>query len=167
MEGMLMGYNVIGSDLSEKAIKDSEENIKWLTGKFDVDKSFLKGLFVKDATKISEGDFNVQPDFVVTETYLGPPLSQIPPKNEIEKNFKEIEENVLGTLKRLREKVVVIAVPFYRSGGKKYFLSNLPEKAKKIGYKTDSLFKSEKRGSLLYFRKDQIVGREIFRLKAT
>jgi tRNA G10 N-methylase Trm11 len=167
MEGMLMGYNVMGSDLSEKAIKDSEENIKWLTGKFDVDKSLLKGLFVKDATAIDSSDFNVPPDFVVTETYLGPPLSQIPPKNEIEKNFKEIEENVLGTLKRLREKVVVIAVPFYRSGGKKYFLSNLPEKAKKIGYKTDSLFKSEKRGSLLYFRKDQIVGREIFRLKAT
>lgn len=167
MEGMLMGYNVIGSDLSEKAIKDSEENIEWLTGKFKVDKSLLKGLFVQDATKIDKGNFTVEPDFVVTETYLGPPLNKIPSKNEIDKNFKEIEENVLGALERLSKifkkgSVIVIAVPFYRSAGKSYFLENLVEKIKELGYKTAPLFKSEKRGSLLYFRKNQIVGREIF-----
>lgn len=168
MEGMLIGYNVIGSDISGKAVKDSEENINWLSNKFDVDKSLLKGLFVKDATKIDSSGFDAEPDFVVTETYLGPPLNQIPSRNEINENFKEIEENVLGALGQLRGilkkgAVIVIAVPFYRSAGKNYYLENLVEKVKELGYDVSDLFREGKRYSLLYCRKNQFVGREIYK----
>ena len=158
-----MGHKVIGSDISEKAISDSQKNLKWLAEKFNVDSSLILDIFVKDATKLTSTDLNIVPDFVVCETYLGPPMSRFPSESEMRKNFSEIEDIVLGALRQLKgiinkDGVVVMAVPFYRQGSKRYFLNNLKKKANELGYATVG-------ETLLYDRKDQIVGREICRFK--
>ncbi|MFC1655803.1 TRM11 family SAM-dependent methyltransferase [Patescibacteria group bacterium] len=170
MEGALMGHKVIGSDISNKAILDSQKNLKWLSEQFKVDLGLVRNIFVKDATKVVLEDLPERPDFIVGETYLGPPLFKLPSPDEIKKNFSEIEGIVLGSLKQFKNIAakggsIVLAVPFYRYRGGKHFLDNLVEKAGELGIVVDNLPNGSKRGSLLYDRKDQVVGREIFRFK--
>lgn len=169
MEGLLMGHKVIGSDISEKAILDSQKNLDWVVGEFEMDKSKIIDVFVKDATELTDGDMKIQPDYIVGETYLGPPQVKSPSEEEMSKNFGEIEEIVLKSLEKFKEIVksgskIVIAIPFYRKNNKKYYLQNLVEKVKELGYDVSDLFQANERGSLLYDRKDQIVGREIFKM---
>ncbi len=168
MEGLLMGKKVIGSDISEKAIADSKTNIDWFRSKFEISRS--SELFVKDAIELSAGDFGVMPDCVVSEVYLGPPQSQFPTDQQIHKNFSEVEDIILGFLKAAKGflkqgSAVVLAVPFYRGRHGNFHITGLVDNMNSLGYEIDKLYKSIKRGSVLYDRKDQIVGREIFRLK--
>lgn len=168
MEAMLMGYKVIGSDISEKAVACTDNNIGWLCEKFKVDKPLLKDLFVKDATKIGSKDLKTCPDFIVTETYLGPPLFKLPSKKEMDVNFGNVQRLVLDFMKRIlpiigRNGTMLIAVPFYRRGNTVYYMENLVEKVQELGYDVSGLFGSGKRGSLEYSRKDQVVGREVFK----
>lgn len=168
MEGLLMGRKVIGSDISEKAIEDTETNLEWFRSKFEIGRS--SEVFLKDATELSTADFGVIPDCVVSEVYLGPPQSQFPTDQQIHTNFSEVEDIILGFLKSMKGILkegssVVLAVPFYRGKHGNFHINGLPEHIKELGYEIDKLYKSIKRGSVLYDRKDQIVGREIFRLK--
>ena len=68
--------------------------------------------------------------------------------------------------KSLTEKRILDKNPqrAHLSGSRKNF-HNLVEKAKELGIVVDNLPNGSKRGSLLYDRKDQVVGREIFRFK--
>lgn len=170
MEGALMGHKVIGSDISKKAISDSRENLKWLCNRFGVDSGLVLDVFVKDSTRVELNDLPQRPDFIVGETYLGPPLFKLPSSEEIKRNFSEVENIVLGSLRQFKgiirkDSSMVLALPFYRYKGGKYFLENLTEKVGALGMKIDNLPNSSNRGSLLYDRKDQVVGREIFRFK--
>jgi tRNA G10 N-methylase Trm11 len=168
MEGLLMGKKVIGSDISEKAVSDSETNLEWFRSKFEISRS--SEVFLKDARDLSAADFSVMPTCIASEVYLGPPQSQFPTDQQIHKNFSEVEEIILGFLKAAKgflEKgsAVVLAVPFYRGRHGNFHINDLVENVENLGYEIDKLYKSIKRGSVLYDRKDQIVGREIFRLK--
>ncbi len=168
MEALLMGYSAIGSDISKKAIKDSENNLEWLKENFKV--AYDYNIFVKDAAKIEPLDFPIQPAAVVSEVYLGPPQSKFPSDKEIYKNFNEVENIILGFLDALKVNIrqdanIVLALPYYKGRKKSFFIEAFEKKIEKAGY---SLIPwpdlSTERGSLLYSRKDQIVGREIFRL---
>lgn len=168
MEGLLMDHSVIGSDINKKAISDSEKNLKWLADKFGGDKTLIRNLFVKDAIEISKQDYELFPDCVVTETYLGPPLFRIPSKKEIDENFNQIRSLILKFLKRIdplikKEGTIVIAVPFYQHGNKTHHIENLVEKVRELGYDVSDLFMGDERVSLLYSRRNQVVGREIFK----
>ncbi|MFC1810346.1 DNA methyltransferase [Patescibacteria group bacterium] len=169
MEGLLMGKKVIGSDISEKAIKDSEQNLQWLGKHFEVERSY--DLFLKDATELSGGDFSILPGCVVSEVYLGPPQSKLPAEKEMKANFKEIESIIIGALESLKGILkegsnVVLAVPFYRGRSGNYFLPMFNKNLANLGYNIEKWPRlSTDRGALLYFRSDQIVGREIFKLK--
>lgn len=168
MEALLMGYMAMGSDISEKAIADSKANLEWLKKNYEITYSYE--LFLKDATKIDAVDIAILPSAVVSEVYLGPPQSKVPASREIVENFAEVEDIILGTLKALKGNVrqggnIVLALPFYRDRDRNHFIDNLDGKIKKLGYEIEELFGAIKRGSLLYDRKDQIVGREIFKLK--
>jgi len=169
MEALLMGYNAIGSDISEKAIKDSEKNLEWLKKNYDL--AYNYDLFVKDAKQIQSIDLPIQPNAVVSEVYLGPPQSTFPSDKEIQNNFREIEEINLGALRALKKNIrqgsnIVLAVPFYKGRSKNYFLERFNKNLESLGYKVVNWpGLSTDRGSLLYFRKHQIVGREIFKLK--
>ncbi|MBU1446088.1 hypothetical protein KKD70_02395 [Patescibacteria group bacterium] len=178
MEGALLGHKMTGSDISEKAIIDSRKNIDWLAENFEIGDASKMQIFVKDATRIESKDLDEKPDHIVCETYLGPPVSKCPLPKTMEIDFKEIQAIIIGALRALKpilnaKSNVVMVVPFYRDGGKRYFLENLVEKIKELGYDVADLFPEEfektfeitctRRGSLTYDRTDQTVGREIFR----
>lgn len=170
MEALLMGYKAIGSDISEKAIKDSEANLAWLKKNFEI--TYDYDLFLKDATKIEAIDLGILPGAVVSEVYLGPPQSKFPTDNEIYKNFTEVEKIISGFLKALNGNIrqggnIVLALPYYSGQqSKNYFLRNFNKILSDNDYEIEKFEGlSTERGSLLYSRKGQIVGREIFKLK--
>jgi len=178
MEGMLMGHQMTGSDISEKAISDSKKNTEWLPKRFENVDGVVTQIFLKDAMKVESHDLKERPDHVVFEPYLGPPVSQCPLPKTMDINFHEIKVIIVGVLRALKpilkeKSNIVMIVPFYRDRGKRFFLENLVEKVKELGYDVAGLFPEEfgkafeitctRRGSLTYDRTDQIVGREIFR----
>jgi tRNA G10 N-methylase Trm11 len=171
MEALLMGYKAIGSDISEKAIKDSEANLAWLKKNYEI--TYDYDLFLKDATKIEAIDLAILPGAVVSEVYLGPPQSKFPSDKEMQNNFAEVEKIISGFLKALNGNIrqggnIVLALPYYSGQqSKNYFLRNLNKILSDNNYEIERFEGlSTDRGSLLYSRKGQIVGREIFKLKS-
>ncbi len=70
MEALVLGFKgVIGSDISEQAVKDSEKNIDWqfASGKANSERPII----LKSPAETLKLDTHV--DVVVTEPYLGPP----------------------------------------------------------------------------------------------
>lgn len=171
MEALLQGHQVIGSDISEKAIEDTKKNVAWIKDKFMHVSNGVIDIFQHDAITLEKNDFTIIPKSIVCETYLGPPLSKFPSERERRTNFEESHRIIIGALSALKNIVnidgdLVIAVPFYKGRDKNYFLENLVGKVKELGYKiVDFENEDSGRGSLLYFRDNQIVGREIFHLK--
>ncbi len=71
-EALLMGAkDVVGSDISPKAIADTKENLAWLKEKYSLSDRGIK-VFLKNATKLSESFKPGQVTAIITEPYLGP-----------------------------------------------------------------------------------------------
>ena len=171
MEALLQGHQVLGSDISEKAVEDTKENLAWVKEKFvHVGNGIIK-IFEHDSTKLEKNDITIVPHTVVSEIYLGPPLLKTPSELERKKNFDAIKEIFLGALQSLHgilnnDAELVFAVPFYREKNKKYFLDSIIKDAEQIGFKHVAFNNSDtERGTLLYYRSDQLVGREILHFK--
>jgi len=169
MEGALMGHKVMGSDISPKAISDTKINLEWIKKEFKLTGDLVLDVFEKDATGITKNDLKITPDCIVAETFLGPPITRIPDESTIKTTFTEVEEIIVKAINNFKQFLkkgskVVLAVPFYISQ-RNIFMENLPVHIENSGYKIESLYECTQRGSLLYDREDQKVGREIFVLK--
>lgn len=173
-EAALLGYqNLIGSDIDAKVLEGAKENLKWLEKNFQFSISNLQLLKsdVRDlATKLQPHSI----DAIITEPYLGPPLRGNETKEKLEKIMVEIKKLYLASFnvfKQIlkRDGKIVIIFPVYIYNGQKIFLEILPE-LEKLGFKVISLlpeiflkhFTLNVRGSALYFRPDQRLGREVF-----
>lgn len=160
MEGLLLGMNVTGSDISEKAVSNSVTNLKWLEQNFRFQGKWE--VFAKDATKKCN---EVKADAIVAETYLGPPTTKEPDETKAKEILEEAAKIIFAFLENLQTKAeIVLAVPFIRSQNRNLCIENFIEKAEKLGYSVLALDNDKK--SLLYDRPDQFIGREIFKLKS-
>lgn len=173
-ETLLMGYNAIGFDANTTMVEGAEKNVKFICEKLRCRGKW--GIEQKDATKLSKNDFP-KPCAIVTESSLGPPLSQFPSQEKLERIMKELEFLHINFFKNLGACIetgtpIVITFPVFRekATGALHFLPLL-EKIEQLGYskldlssgisgKSPALLQ---RGTLLYDREDQIVGREIVR----
>jgi len=73
-EALDLGFkNLIGSDISEKAIEDTKKNIEWMQKNFKFQISNFK-LFTSDACKLPAEIKPNSIDLIVSEPYLGKPL---------------------------------------------------------------------------------------------
>lgn len=159
-EAILMGYQVYGTDLSEKMISYSRTNLEWIAKKSRV---FSKcDLHQGDAmtTKWKEPI-----SIVASEAYLGQPFSAPPSPAKL----KEVIGNCNHIVKRFLVNIssqldpsatLCIAVPSWRNkdGGFSHLplLRNLEE----LGYKYQHFTHvDEKR--LMYYRDNQVVAREL------
>jgi len=178
-EALLLGYkDIIGSDLSEKAVGDTKNNLEWLKTKFDVQKSEIT-ISKCDVTNLSEKTKPKSIDCIVTEPYLGPPLKGNEPKQQLEDTIKELSKTYVQTFQEFKKVLkpegrVVIIFPVYKFKNELLQLEILKE-IKKIGFETTSPI-SEKlvntgcvqltnRDSIVYSRPNQKVLREIFIFK--
>ena len=165
-EAMLCGYkNIIGSDISKKAINDTNENIKWTKNNFNINIANIK-TYNQPADKISK---NIKPNSInaiITEPYLGPQRGKI----NIQKTISELEKlytNALIEFKKILKpngKIIMIW-PCFVSQNKKDSYNFINPKIN--GYKIININnnKTTNNRGIIYGREGQKVWREIVVLK--
>lgn len=168
IEGMLMPHikSVVGSDVDGRMCEFSEQNCKWLQGKFKTHGDFR--VFERDARFLTEQVFaehKIKPesiDAIVTEGFLGEPLVRIPEpakRDQIFRTLANLHLNWLTAAHKVTSKKckVVMCVAALRINNKIEYLPRLKEIAQTAGYKIITGF--------LYDREDQIVAREVIVLE--
>ena len=168
MEAMLMGMNVLASDVAEKAVKGTEKNVEWLRKTFKIAKKDIESLVWKqDATKTFAQ--KEKPAMVVTEGTLGPALKIRPTVKDAETYCKKAEELTAAFLKNVSETLpgtpVVMTLPIWYAQKKMIHLEKLWDRLPALKFRPvlppHANPAVEGHFSLLYRRNDQFVGREI------
>ena len=180
-EAHLMGYNVYGTDLSDRMIEYSEKNLKWLTD--DQKNTFSSGpkdlgqrpgvgpekrysLEVGDAT---DHTWTGKIDAVACETYLGAPMSLPPVDIKLKEQKAECSRIILGFLKNISAQIesgtpLAIAVPAWLRPNGHYERLNILDSIEDLGYNVLK-FNHLGQTDMLYHREGQVVAREIIVLR--
>jgi tRNA G10 N-methylase Trm11 len=116
-ESQLLGFNnLIGSDLSAKAINDTKKNIAWIKSKFQVP-NFKVRLYSYDITGLSKSIKPKSIDAIITEPYLGPTRGKFN-VDKITKELNMLYSKSLNEFKKLlkpKGKIVMIWPVFYKT----------------------------------------------------
>lgn len=183
MEGLLMGFHVVGSDLAPDILKKAHKNLEWYADKIKVQNK--SRLFVKDATKLTVQDIPEPIAAVVSETYLGPPMTHLPDPNQMQEIFSDLEYTLSQMFKNLHEILpsgasVVITLLTYRQnqgyGNTTYHtLDGLLKKLPSLGFVLADVLPANLiakfslpanvQKTLLYERPDQTVCRGIYKFQ--
>ncbi|MFA6005836.1 MAG: hypothetical protein WC775_05125 [Patescibacteria group bacterium] len=188
-EMMLLGFRKLkGSDMSDKAVADSKANLKWLFEHYgDIKReTYQFDLFQADVTLSSQKLDLESIDAIVTEPYLGSVNARYFNKVQAAKEMDMLERLYLETFGQFRNilhqnGVVVIIFPVLKVRQEFFYLQILDD-LKIEGWVQQSYvpqqFNNEKdlaklnltltdRNSIVYFRPDQTVSREIMVFKKT
>lgn len=174
MEAEKMGLHTIGSDISEENIHKSHENLKWHN------QDSQTRLFCQDATHLNKSDLPEKIAAVISETFLGPPISRTPFPDQIDLTFSQIHGLIFNFLRALRPLIpaqtpVVLTLLCYRTGARFITMDKLHDSFAQAGFQEESLLPDHLTGqfhlptrekSLIYERPDQVVCREIVKLRA-
>lgn len=159
-EAALMHYGVYGTDLADKMVRYSRDNLEWLA-----DSHRIHFDFVVESGDAMNTQWQQPIGAVVAETYLGQPFSAPPSPSKLAEVQKNCNHILTEFLKNLSPQVpsgtpVCIAIPAWRS--KEGTFSHLPltETIAQLGFKPHE-FHNVSQNNLLYFREDQVVAREL------
>jgi tRNA G10 N-methylase Trm11 len=162
-EALLMDYSVLGTDLEPRMVDFSQANITWLMSKHPQIEGYVD-IEVGDATDFIWPRFSV----VATETYLGRPLSALPPSDKLKEIVQDVNTIVKKFLENLAPQLqpkqrLCLAVPAWRT---KKGLVHLPfiDRLTDMGYNRQDLVHA-KASDLVYYRENQLVARELLILK--
>lgn len=157
-ETVLMGARAYGSDLHERMVKMSEQNLAWLKLKLQLSKMD----YHLEAADARIRKWLPPIDSVVSEIYLGPALFRPPQSQELKAMSTEVDNLLKDTLNNLRPQLpsgarIVLAVPAWRLAK----LATLPvvDQIERLGYNPVSLKHAPTQ--LVYAREDQIVARQL------
>lgn len=159
-EALLMGYDAYGTDLSEKMVRYSQANLKWLQ-----DTHRVAGKWTVDEGDAMETKWQPPIDAVVTETYLGQPFSAPPSSAKLTEVRGNCNHIISQFLKNVGTQIksgtpVVLAVPAWKDTAGNFTRLPLVSNLEKLGYHQVE-FKNIASQDLLYHRPDQVVGREL------
>ena len=170
MEAMMLGCDVIGSDISPKAVNDSSTNIEWLL-KQNSDNRIQNTVFQADALsedyikKLSTLDFQLSTSnknlIFVTEPFLGEPKKFKPSYNSARGEYEKIKRIYLSFLKNLTGATTICLVfPLVETEDQGQFslYKDSVDEIKNLGY-------TQVRPTMIYGREYQVVKREIVLLK--
>lgn len=181
-EAILSGFKSVGSDSDPKAILGFEKNLTWLSSRYKLPKKMFEAKVVpaeESNTFAQQLHEHKWPDIgaIVTEGFLGPIYRSLPSLSEMESNFQNLSNIYSKSFKAftmyLKPKSrVVICFPAYRTQIGKYHTLPSLDFLTSIGYnliqilpetllKQKSFLQTTNRGTIIYDRNDQIVGREI------
>lgn len=159
-EAALKGYAVYGTDLNEKMISFTRDNLNWLADTHHI----------KFDWYLHEGDAMTtkwqQPiDTVVAETYLGQPFSAPPSPAKLAEVRKICNHIITEFLKNLHPQIktgaqICIAVPAWKAIDGSFTHLPLVATIAQLGYRPHE-FHNVSQNDLLYYREDQVVAREL------
>lgn len=164
-EASLMGYQIYGTDLSEKMIKYSERNLSWLAGRYSE---------INEKPQLEEGDATTHqwrpaPDFVASEIYLGHPMSQPPVEIKFRTEKESAEALLSSFLKNIGSQInpgttLALAIPAWLRPNGKYSGLDIIDRLDDLGYNLTK-YRYATYDDLLYYREGQIVARQIIVLR--
>jgi tRNA G10 N-methylase Trm11 len=159
-EAALMRYAVYGTDLSEKMIRYSRDNLNWLEEAYRIRFDWY----------LHEGDamttrWQHPIDAVVCESYLGQPFSAPPSPEKLTEVRGNCNHIISKFLQNLAPQLssgtpLCLAVPAWKDKNGQFTHLPLIHRLEKLGY-ASVRFKNTSLEELLYFREDQIVAREL------
>lgn len=162
-EAALLGFDVYGTDLSEKMVRYSTENLDWLTNRYSLDSKVV----------IEQGDAMTHAwvgslDAIATETYLGQPFSAPPSPAKLTEVRGNCNHIISEFLKNIAPQLddgtpLCVAVPAWRDTTGNFTHLPLVKNLGKLGYKQITL-QHVTAEQLLYYREDQVVARELLLL---
>ncbi|MDO8668286.1 MAG: DNA methyltransferase [bacterium] len=166
-EAMLMGYsNIIGADLSDRAITDTRTNIEWIKKNYELPITNLN-LNNIDATQISKQIKPDSVDAIITEPYLGPQRGRF----DVSKTINELERLYSRSLSEFNKILkpggkIVMVWPVFCGQFKNIFLNPDLNDLKIINpipenLQTNIFIKTTVRQTIIYGRELQKVWREI------
>lgn len=163
-ESALLGYDVYGTDLSEKMVDYSRTNLDWIIDKYHL----------ATKTRVEHGDATTyswqQPiGKVVCETYLGQPFSAPPSPKKLTEVRGNCNYIISSFLENIRPQlatgtILVIAVPAWRDTDGNLTHLPLVQSTESLGYARISL-RHASNEQLIYYRENQVVARELLLLK--
>lgn len=162
-EAALLGHPVYGTDLADKMIDYTGQNLAWLKKSYNVElnETLHQGDAMDTVWELPIGA-------VASEAYLGQPFSAPPSPSKLTEVRGNCNHIIGAFLKNIAGQLepgtpVVLAVPAWKDtfGG----FSHLPltQKIESYGFNRIEL-QSVKTDSLMYFRPDQVVARELLLL---
>ena len=160
-EAALMGYNVYGTDIEERMIDYSVENLTWLNETHSL--TPLEATFqIGDATTYQWPDTFT---FVAGEGYLGQPFSAFPSEAKLRDVTQTCNQIMKGFLKNIADQIpsgtrICIALPAWQRLNGTFEHLKLLDQIEDLGYNHVS-FVHVRTEDLLYYRPDQVVAREL------
>jgi tRNA G10 N-methylase Trm11 len=151
-EALIKKINVHGIDKDSQAIKDSQQNLEWLTKNYNIKNKYT--LENKDSRKTPDLQFNA----ITTETPLGKLLTKKPSDNQAKQliqNFEALIIPILSRLKKSKKPSAKIAITFP-------VIRNFHTDYQKIAIKSGLKIHLQ---PILESRKDQFVSRDILVLQ--
>jgi len=172
MESLIRNWPILASDASLKAVTGTEKNIEWIRKERKILKRDVPSeTWKQDATKAF--DLKKLPNVIVTETSLGPNLTDRPAAKDATKFRSECDDLETAFLQNVAKTLpgvpVVATFPIWYVKAGPIFIEKTYKKLADIGFEpilpSGSVGDSPERTSLIYRRPDQFVGREIVILK--
>ncbi|HEX9679355.1 MAG TPA: hypothetical protein VGA08_01930 [Candidatus Saccharimonadales bacterium] len=167
-EALLVGLSVYGTDIEPRMIEATKTNLNWLDGQYP---SLISRLPAPKLNVADARNYSWQPpiDAVVSETYLGPPLSRLPNPSKLSQLVGESGQLLDRFLTNIKPQIaagtpLVLAVPAWFDGPKLAGRSSVVDQIGALGY-TRRRFETVKTDQLIYRRPDQVVGRELLVLR--
>jgi tRNA G10 N-methylase Trm11 len=159
-EAALMHYAIYGTDMEEKMVRYSRDNLNWLQ---DMRHSrFDWHLEVGDATNFS---WQKPINAVICESYLGQPFSAPPSTAKLTEVRNNCDHIIRSFLQNISSQIATgtplcIAIPAWRNQQDTFTHLPFTQDLHELGYK-EYHFKNVRQSDLLYYRENQVVAREL------
>ena len=162
-EAALLGFNVYGTDLSEKMVDYATQNLEWLAAKHAI------GDVQVEPGDAIEHTWKLPINAVVAETYLGQPFSAPPAPDKLDKVRRIVDHITSKFLENLSSQLssgtpLCLAVPAWRDSRGSFTHLATVKKIESLGYEWQKLQTADS-NNLIYFREDQVVARQLLLLK--
>lgn len=161
-EALLMGYDVFGTDLEPPMVDYSNKNVaEWLPTIYGELPGTVETA-VGDAT-VATWPSNI--DFVACETYLGRPFTTLPSPEVLAQTIADCNLIIKKFLQNIQPQLpadarLCLAVPAWQTRSNQFKHLPLIDQIGDLGYNRVS-FEHVRAEDLLYYRPDQVVGREL------
>lgn len=166
-EAMLMDFDIYGTDLEPRMVQYTIDNLSWLDTLYP-EKGDYRRVEIGDATRhrweIPKHEARNSKLAVAGETYLGKPLSALPPGDQLAKIMHEVNALHHRFLQNIGSQIqkgtrLCLAVPVWRGKHEFLHLSTL-DFLHDLGYNRVK-FEHVSNEDLIYHREGQVVGREL------
>ena len=164
-EAYLMGYQIYGTDLEKRMVEYTSINLKWLRSDF-LKSSTIVG---RQPDQIEVGDATTHTwqslDIVASEVYLGSHFTSSPSPEELERARSNCNLIIRNFMRNIHNQVrpgtrFCLAVPAWQVKTGEFKHLPLIDQIESLGYNRVK-FKHADESELIYYRKDQIVAREL------